>query len=129
MNILTFLSVLGLISLDQSSKWAVQFYNPSLIFENTGLAFGLVERNDLASIASVVTILIFLGILLRSVKFRPSKMATIFILGGAFSNLSDRVLHGAILDYISVPYFSTFNLADIFIFVGVAAYAYQIFRK
>lgn len=49
------------------------------------------------------------------------------ITGGAIGNLIDRVQTGAVVDMISVPWFSTFNVADIFITVGAVVLVVYIF--
>jgi len=41
------------------------------------------------------------------------------ILVGALSNLLDRLQYGVVIDYISIPVFTAFNLADVMILVGV----------
>ncbi|KKP90829.1 MAG: Lipoprotein signal peptidase [Parcubacteria group bacterium GW2011_GWA2_36_10] len=38
---------------------------------------------------------------------------------GAASNILDRLNYGGVIDFISVPYFTVFNLSDVFIFCGV----------
>lgn len=38
---------------------------------------------------------------------------------GAVSNILDRLNYGGVIDFISVPYFTVFNLSDVFIFFGV----------
>ena len=38
---------------------------------------------------------------------------------GAISNLLDRVSYGGVIDFISVPYFTVFNLSDVYISAGV----------
>ena len=40
------------------------------------------------------------------------------ITGGAIGNLIDRIATGHVIDMICVPWFSTFNVADMFISVG-----------
>lgn len=42
-----------------------------------------------------------------------------FIISGAVGNLLDRVLRGGVIDFIDVKFWPIFNLADIFITVGV----------
>ena len=43
-----------------------------------------------------------------------------FVLGGSVSNLVDRVRLGHVTDFLDLRYWPAFNLADIFIVVGVA---------
>lgn len=35
-----------------------------------------------------------------------------FILGGALSNICDRLFYGGVVDYLHIPHFTVFNLAD-----------------
>lgn len=49
-------------------------------------------------------------------------IASSMILGGGISNLLDRVFRGYVVDYIDINYlikYPIFNLADIFIVIGV----------
>ncbi len=41
------------------------------------------------------------------------------ILIGAISNILDRLNYGGVIDFINLPYFTVFNLSDVFIFCGV----------
>lgn len=43
----------------------------------------------------------------------------IFILSGAVSNILDRLYFGCVIDFIKLPYWQLFNLADAFISIGV----------
>jgi signal peptidase II len=40
------------------------------------------------------------------------------MIGGAIGNLADRLLHGAVTDFISVGTFPVFNIADAAICIG-----------
>jgi signal peptidase II len=66
-------------------------------------------------LALILIVLIFLKLK------NDEKMATLaltFILGGAAGNILDRLQFGAVIDFIQVFGFS-FNLADIYLFVGI----------
>jgi signal peptidase II len=52
-----------------------------------------------------------------------------FILGGSIGNLTDRVIHGYVIDYIDFIVWPVFNLADIMINLGVGLIAQQIFTQ
>lgn len=41
------------------------------------------------------------------------------VIFGAISNFLDRILYGGVIDFINVPYFTVFNISDIYISLGV----------
>lgn len=87
---------------------------------NSGIAFGLaggVPPIVLILVAvAVVVVLLLLG---TQMRWRGSSIAIGLILGGALGNLADRVFRGSVIDYIDLPHWPTFNLADIAITIGV----------
>jgi len=129
------LLALVLVGLDQASKlWARTelsgvlelLPNVALRFsENTGIAFSLPVPYWVTIPLSLVVIFF----LVRQLWQRPHKplvcMAFGLILAGAIGNLIDRVLYGAVTDFISVYSFPIFNLADSFITVGVILYLWE----
>jgi signal peptidase II len=86
---------------------------------NDGVAFGLGE----ASVPIIgITVLLLIGILayLSTEGLGPRFWASGGLLvGGAVSNLADRVRIGSVIDWIDVPNWPTFNLADVAIVLGV----------
>ncbi len=49
---------------------------------------------------------------------------------GAVSNLLDRLHYGGVVDFISVPYFTVFNISDIYISVAVVwIFWYELIYK
>lgn len=91
---------------------------------NPGAAFGIGTSATL--LFSVVALLV-VGVVLRvlpRVRHAGWALALGLLLGGALGNLVDRVLRdpgplrGAVVDWIRVPYWPTFNLADCGIVVG-----------
>jgi signal peptidase II len=88
---------------------------------NPHIAFGLAVPQVLILflVSAILTVLIYL--LIRNYKNNNFKL--FFILGliitGALSNLLDRVEYGGVIDFIDMPYFTVFNLADVYIFFGV----------
>ena len=73
-------------------------------------------------IALVIILLIFLS--LKASKYE--KIIFSLIIGGALGNLYDRVTFNAVPDFIDLHYnqfhWFTFNVADIFITLGIIAY-------
>ena len=49
--------------------------------------------------------------------------------GGALGNLADRIRHGAVTDFIDLPLWPPFNLADMAITAGVALLAWIYLRE
>ena len=95
---------------------------------NKGINFGLFQGDSvvqayLLTAISVVISIVFLIWLRNSTSFRMHILAGL-VIGGALGNAIDRILYGAVADFINVtccgirnPY--SFNLADVFIFVGL----------
>jgi signal peptidase II len=97
---------------------------PFLAFENVrnkGVAFGL--GGDISAALIGVTIVLLVGVLVF-LAFRGGSgwlvwLPAALLLGGALGNLADRVREGAVIDFIDLPLWPTFNLADVAITVGV----------
>ncbi len=87
---------------------------------NRGIAFGILDGHAAIIIfaSSVVVVLLALAaVTLRS----SSRWTWAFALLGAGSigNLADRIWSGSVTDFIRLPYWPAFNLADVFIVAGV----------
>ena len=131
------------LALDQLSKWLVVFYfglqkklylnlnNQFINFYmawNKGINFGLFEGDRVvhAYILSAISILISIVfvIWLKNSTFFLIQILAALVIGGALGNAIDRLLYGAVADFINItccglrnPY--SFNLADVFIFIGL----------
>jgi len=51
------------------------------------------------------------------------------VLGGAIGNLYDRAFYGYVFDWLMFFNLSIINLADVWITIGLAAYAWMVFRN
>jgi len=97
---------------------------PFLAFENVrnkGVAFGI--GGDISAVFIGATILVLLGFLVF-LAFRGGSgwlvwLPAALLIGGALGNLADRARDGAVTDFISLPLWPTFNLADVAIVAGV----------
>ena len=89
---------------------------------NNGVAFGFFSGGG--AIVLVIT-LVALALLVAYLLRRPDRhglwLATGLLLGGAIGNLIDRIAHGAVTDFIKLPLWPAFNVADMAITVGVLA--------
>lgn len=138
---LTFLGFSALIALaDQLIKWLVQqsmaygqsveitpFFNWAHVW-NKGAAFSLFADGDgwqrYFFIAIAIVVSAVLVKLIRDSHKRTEALAYSMVLGGAFGNVIDRVFRGYVVDYLDFHWQSrhwpAFNLADVFIVLGVA---------
>jgi signal peptidase II len=120
------------IALDQVSKhtlgtWLrpgqVRHLLPGLqlVYErNTGVAFSFLAGTG--AFVYVVTVLA-LAALITFLLLRPGRrllwLPTGMLLGGAIGNLIDRVTMGSVIDFIKLPHWPAFNIADTCITFGV----------
>ncbi|MDP4989979.1 MAG: signal peptidase II [Marivita lacus] len=134
--------------IDQLTKWwvvhvmelarvgAIDVFPPYLNFRmawNTGINFGLLSGQ--ADWTRWILILVALGIVLLVLVWMrrdpPGRTGLIFaglLIGGALGNVVDRLLYGAVADFLNMsccgftnPY--AFNVADISVFVGAIGLA------
>jgi signal peptidase II len=89
---------------------------------NNGVAFGFFSGGG--TIVLVFTFLA-LAVLVAYFAMRPEKpllwLPTGLLIGGALGNLIDRLSRGAVTDFIKLPHWPAFNVADISITFGVIA--------
>ena len=53
----------------------------------------------------------------------------LLVLFGALSNALDRIIRGCVVDYINLPFFPAFNIADVMITIGVILFIFQTLLK
>ena len=105
------------------------FVNDYLNFDlvwNTGISFGLLSQNA-NFYYHAISLLIFLVIIFLSYLISKADSVEKFffsiILGGAFGNFYDRLFYFAVPDFIDIHindfHWFTFNIADIFITIGI----------
>ena len=123
------ISKIYVINLDKkflgSEIFSSKYLNISLIW-NEGIAFGLLsfDQDNLYNILTLFIILIIFFIFVMIIKSSGiKKYALLMILGGAFGNIFDRIIFGAVPDFIDFHigdfHWFIFNVADIFITLGV----------
>jgi signal peptidase II len=90
------------------------------LWRNTGIAFGLFSgANELVGLAAVAAAA-WLVLHHRS-RWHTSFLVRVgvgMVLGGAAGNLADRVRYGYVVDFVELPYWPIFNLADACIVAG-----------
>ncbi len=141
-NVLSLFYVFILFAIDRITKFYIifvseaenklnlfssKFVNLQLVW-NEGIAFGLLSfRNThfyqiITFIISII-ILIILIIILREKTKTSEKYGFILIAGGALGNFYDRLVNKAVPDFIDLHignfHWFIFNIADIFISIGI----------
>lgn len=137
------LVAVSVLLLDQASKWAVVFwlnldqraeidvFPPYLVFRmawNYGMNFGLMSQGSdlgravLIGLALVISAWVWRWVLREKGGLR-AKVSAGLLIGGALGNVIDRILYGAVADFLNMsccgidnPY--AFNVADLGIFFG-----------
>ncbi|MDX6503812.1 MAG: signal peptidase [Gaiellaceae bacterium] len=90
--------------------------------QNTGIAFGFFAgATPLVIVATAAVVVWMLLFFARSGGRHPILPAALGLLvGGSLSNLVDRIRLGHVVDFVEIPHWPAFNLADSVIVVGVA---------
>ncbi len=130
----------AIVGLDQLTKWAVRstiergdaieilpFFRLVHV-TNSGAAFGILQGAGplliIASLAGLTAILVYL--------FNPGfahpvlRLGLACMLGGAIGNLIDRAAEGRVVDFLKVPNWPAFNVADSAITIGVGILLWSI---
>ena len=146
-NIFIFLIILFCVFLDRYTKNEViinfsenvffinNFINIDLIW-NTGIGFGFLSTessliyNLVSALVGVVIVILCYFIIISEFA---DKLIYAIIIGGAIGNFYDRLIFNAVPDFIDLHYdryhWFTFNVADIFITLGIIIFLTNEFLK
>ena len=144
------LLALGVLIADQITKWWAQmslpmaqaikvtdFLNWFLIY-NPGAAFSFLSQADgwqrwFFTVIGIVAAVVIIWLLQKNTHDRPFCLALSLILGGAIGNVLDRLLYGAVVDFIDVHYdgwhWPAFNIADSAISIGATLIVINEIRR
>ena len=144
------LLALGVLIADQMTKWWAQmslpmaqaikgtdFLNWFLIY-NPGAAFSFLSQADgwqrwFFTVTGIVAAVVIIWLLQKNTHDRPFCLALSLILGGAIGNVLDRLLYGAVVDFIDVHYdgwhWPAFNIADSAISIGATLIVINEIRR
>lgn len=144
---------LGVIVLDQWTKWLVEVHLPHHAAQplipgflnlthvrNTGVAFGLFAAQGVGNGSWLLTLLGLAALTAVGVYFwfAPTRdrlllIALALVVGGAVGNLIDRMASGAVTDFVDVyvgsHHWPSFNVADSAISIGIVLMAIDSFRS
>ncbi len=136
--------------LDQLSKWSalsnlklgiteevLPFMNWLLLF-NSGAAFSFLAQSSgwqrwFFTILGLAASLYILWLLRKNQSDKMLSWALSLILGGALGNVLDRIMYGAVVDFIDLHYgnwhWPAFNIADSAICIGATLIVFSELRK
>jgi len=92
---------------------------------NTGAAFGILrDQSAFLTFTGVLALAVLFLYLWHPGQRRPLfQVALALLLGGAAGNLADRLRLGYVIDFIDLPRWPAFNIADSAIVTGIALLA------
>jgi signal peptidase II len=135
---------LVIIGLDQLTKWIIRsnldrgdawpsdgWLIKIVHITNSGAAFGFFQgAGPLLAITSIVGMAFILVYLFNPGFAHPlMRFGLALMLGGAVGNLIDRVSEGRVVDFVKVPNFPAFNVADSAITIGVLCLLWAILKE
>lgn len=139
--LLTALVAVAVVAADQASKAIVRgsigpFERVKVIpgihlinTRNSGVAFSVFSGGGaLVVIVAVLALVALLAFFVTHLHRRLVWLPTGMLLGGAAGNLIDRARLGGVTDWIKLPHWPAFNLADACITVGVLVLVYVLER-
>ena len=94
---------------------------------NRGIAFGLFAGGGVLLVVFALAALAALLVFFAAHRHRPLVwLPTGLLIGGALGNLIDRTRDGAVTDFVDLPLWPAFNLADVAITFGVLTLLYVL---
>ena len=125
--------ILILNNFTESTYFLNDYINLNLVW-NIGIGFGFfsTESNIIYNLITIIiaSVIIFL-LYIFAISETMDKVFYALIIGGALGNVYDRLIYKAVPDFIDMHYnnfhWFTFNLADIFISVGILTYIIRSF--
>ena len=116
-------------TLDLANVGRIEVLPPFLVFRmawNTGVNFGLLSGADMRWVLIAVALVITAAVLIwvrREGGNRWAQIGAGLLAGGALGNVIDRIIYGAVADFLNMSCCGTdnpyaFNLADAAIFLG-----------
>jgi lipoprotein signal peptidase len=115
--------IVGLFLIDLISK--TYFYNSGDAIINRGGAFGVFQ--GYSSVLLGISLMLIFALLYYFKQNRECWLGLSFIIAGALGNVVDRILYGGVIDFIDLGFWPTFNLADVFVVLGVGLVVWRMY--
>ncbi|MBI2659343.1 signal peptidase II [Candidatus Woesearchaeota archaeon] len=143
-NVFVFSIALLIVILDQLAKFLIKQsfqLNQSIpiiknVFHltyitNTGSAFGLFKGLNLFFMLFSAMVIVVIFYYMKKIKEneKTMKLAAGLLLGGTIGNLIDRLLYGAVTDFIDFRIWPVFNIADSAVTISVVLLIILLWKK
>jgi signal peptidase II len=97
---------------------------------NTGVAFSALSGSGWLVPVFIAVAIVALIVWFARHATRPlAWLAVGLLLGGAVGNAVDRIAHGAVTDFVKLPHWPAFNVADTAITFGVLVLVFVLERR
>ena len=118
---------------DETPYYVNDYINFDLIW-NIGIGFGLLSTSSYLFynfVTTLIGVVIIILIYILTTSSKTDKFVYSIIVGGALGNFYDRIVYKAVPDFIDLHYdnfhWFTFNVADIFITIGILIFILRSF--
>lgn len=129
--------MIGAYDLPAKGRVYVTPFMDFVFHKNTGISYSLLDGDSyrwqlaLAAFSAVVCAGMWVWVARAGNRLIASSLA--LIIGGAVGNAVDRIVHGGVVDYVSLHalgyYWYVFNIADCAIVAGVAGLLYDSIKR
>jgi signal peptidase II len=101
------------------------------VTRNAGAAFGIFQNFTVGFL--VISAVVMAGILIYYWRLPrgdwTGRLGLALVFGGAISNAYDRAVKGSVIDFIQVPHWPIFNVADIAVTTGAVLLALSLWSE
>ncbi len=97
---------------------------------NTGAAFGILPGSTIVFLVANLIVLTLIYTHWKELMHAPLlAISTGMIAAGGISNLLDRLIYGAVIDFIDFRMWPVFNIADSALTIGTLLFIITLFKK
>lgn len=93
---------------------------------NDGIAFGALDGSGLVAVLVLIALVGIVLVFNANATRRLAWLSTGLLLGGALGNVVDRITAGGVTDFVKLPHWPQFNVADIAITLGVLSLVFVL---
>ncbi|MCM8784884.1 MAG: signal peptidase II [Candidatus Omnitrophica bacterium] len=109
--------------------YITRFFSLTLV-KNKGIVFGLFSSEKIKIFIIFFSLIAIFFIFFYTFKFEKyHKFCLGLVAGGITGNLIDRIKYGYVIDFINFHFFPVFNLADVFVSIGIILFFLKYLKE